>query len=207
MTSALRFRIITLQIVLVAVLAFAAGFMFWGSNYIHSTIHDQLVAQQISFPAKGDPGITAAALTPKGGTHAQGVYNSQQMNLYAGQQLATGDQAKVWSDSFIAVHLFDMGMTYSQASAIAMNHPNNAADANLVSTIFKGTTLRGMLLNSYGWWTLGNYVNFAAILSTLGALVVFGTLILESLLAWREKTAASLTRVNSPAPRTVGSPG
>lgn len=194
MTSGLRFRIITLQVVLVAVLAFAAGFMFWGSSYVHSTITSQLKAQQIVFPSAGSAEITPKALTPKGGTIAQGRFNSQQMNRYAGQTLTNGNQAKVWADSFIAVHLSEMGMTYSQASTASMKNPNNANLQTLVATIFKGTTLRGMLLNSYGWWQVGDYTGMAAVLATLGAVVVFLTLVFESVLAWKERAAAALQR-------------
>ena len=200
MTTGLRFRIITLQVVLVAVLAVSAGFMFWGSGYIHSTIQSQLAAQQIVFPPKGSAEITPSALTPKGGTHAQGVYNSQQMSQYAGDEMTTGDQAKTWANSFIAVHLSLMGMTYAQASEVALKNPTNVADQNLVNTIFKGTTLRGMLLNAYGWWQMGDYLGMAAVLATLGSVVVFLTLIFESLLAWRERTAGALKKVGAAAP-------
>lgn len=206
MTSGLRFRIISLQVVLIVILSFAAGFMFWGSNHVNSMIRNELVAQQITFPKAGDPSISAVALTPKGGTHAQGVANANAMARYAGQQMTTGAQAQVWADSFIKVHLSEMGLTYSQASAIAMAHPKNVADANLVSTIFKGTTLRGMLLNAYGWSQIGDYTGMAAVLATLGAIVVFLTLVFESAAAWRERAAAALNRAAIPTVAPAGIP-
>jgi len=195
MTAGLRWRIITLQVVLVAVLAFAAGFLFWAGNYTHSTVHDQLAAQQIVFPARNDPGVTPAALTPCAGLpksqscpiptgHSVGLANSNNMKGYAGQTMTTGDQAKVYANSFLQVHLSDMGYTYSGISGLALQHPTNAKYQALDATIFKGTTLRSMLLNAYGWWTVGSYAIYAAVGTTIAAIVVFGTLVFEALLAF-----------------------
>jgi hypothetical protein len=44
------------------------------------------------------------------------------------------------------------GKTYSQLSAQAQAQPDNTQLASLVNTVFKGETLRSMLLNAYGWW-------------------------------------------------------
>jgi hypothetical protein len=212
MTSDLRWRIITLQAVLVAALAFGAGFMFWASGYVQSNVSTQLKAQQIVFPKKGDPSITPAALTPcailaKGATcpiptgPSVGQANSAAMTKYAGQTMTTGDQAQVWANSFIQVHLSDMGMTYAQASAKALANPGNAQYQTLADTIFKGESLRGMLLNAYGWWSLGSYTALAAIGAALGAVVVFFTLIYEALLAYRSRTVPAPKAVVTPLPR------
>src|SRR6202035_4733579 len=76
------------------------------------------------------------------------------VSQYAGQQLLTGQQAEAYADHFIAAHIANMGggKTYSQLSAESIAQPNNTALANTVSTVFKGETLRSMLLNAYGWW-------------------------------------------------------
>ena len=76
------------------------------------------------------------------------------VSQYAGQQLLTGQQAEAYADHFIAVHLSEIGggKTYSQLSTEAIAQPNNAELADQVATVFKGTTLRSMLLNAYGWW-------------------------------------------------------
>jgi cytochrome oxidase assembly protein ShyY1 len=34
-----------------------------------------------------------------------------------------------------------------------------------VQTIFKGTTLRGMLLNAYGWWQMGQIMLISALVA------------------------------------------
>jgi hypothetical protein len=72
-------------------------------------------------------------------------------------------------DHFIAVHIQDMGAgkTYSQLSAESLAQPKNTALATTVSTVFKGETLRSMLLNAYGWWKVSQIVYIVS-------LVLFG---------------------------------
>ena len=91
------------------------------------------------------------------------------MGQYAGQPMTTGAQAKVYADNFIAFHLSKMGGTYSQLSAKSLAQPNNAKLAALVDTVFKGTTLRGMLLNAYAFWQMGQIMLIAAIVAFIGA--------------------------------------
>ena len=83
MTSGMRWRIFVLQIGLIGILGFVSGFAFWASNFATSTVHDQLAAQQIYFPAAGTPALTAL---PKADDIA--------MTQYAGQELLTGAQAR-----------------------------------------------------------------------------------------------------------------
>jgi hypothetical protein len=66
----------------------------------------------------------------------------------------TGQQAEAYADHFIAVHVTDMagGKTYSQLSAASLAQPGNTQLAGLAGTVFKGETLRSILLNAYGWW-------------------------------------------------------
>jgi hypothetical protein len=211
MTPELRWRIISLQVLLVLVFAFAAGFLFWAGNFTHSQITDQLKAQAITFPAKNDPSITAAALTPcgalgKGATcpiatgPSVGAANAKAMAGYAGQKMTTGDQAQTYANSFLQVHLSDMGYTYSGISALALAHPNNTSYQTLVATIFKGTTLRGMLLNAYGWWTIGTYSFYAAFGMLLATLVVLGALIYEVVFAPKREESAVRVRKTATSP-------
>ena len=95
----------------------------------------------------------AAFAHPKAGTEITPSMIPS-VSQYAGQQLLTGQQAEAYADHFIAVHITNMagGQTYSQLSAKAIAQPNNTALANTVNTVFKGETLRSMLLNAYGWW-------------------------------------------------------
>ena len=132
---------------LAAMLLIVGGLLLWGSAYVHNTVQGQLAAQQITFPA------AAAFAHPKaGGEITPGMIPS--VSQYAGQQLLTGQQAEAYADHFIAQHITDMagGKTYSQLSAAALAQPGNTQLADQVATVFKGETLRSMLLNAYGWW-------------------------------------------------------
>jgi hypothetical protein len=45
-----------------------------------------------------------------------------------------------------------------------------------VATVFKGTTLRSMLLNAYGWWKVSQIMYIAAIVAfALGGLALIGS--------------------------------
>jgi hypothetical protein len=155
-----------------AVLALAGGLLLWGSTYVHNTVTNQLSAQQIYFPPP------AAFAHPKAGTEIT-PNMIPSVSQYAGQQLLTGQQAEAYADHLIAQHITDMagGKTYSQLSAEAMAQPNNAQLAGLVATVFKGETLRSMLLNAYGWWKVSQITYIAAIISFgLGGLVFLASL-------------------------------
>ena len=147
-------------LVLAAVLLVAGGLLMWGYSFANSQVHDQLVAQKIVFPTTSNPEFKALPAA-----------DQTAMGTYAGQALTTGAQAKTYADHFIAVHLAEMGhgQTYSQLSAASMQQPKNTALAELVQTVFRGTTLRSMLLEAYGFWQLGQIALFAAIASFIGA--------------------------------------
>jgi hypothetical protein len=145
--------------VAVAVLLIVAGgLLTWGHSFVTHQVRTQLAAEKIFFPAKG-----SAALAPK----AIGPY----LNKYAGQQMLTGQQAEVWADHFIAVHLQEIGggKTYAQLSAEAIAAPNNAKLAGQVATVFKGETLRGLLLNAYAFGKMGTLAGIGAIVAFAGA--------------------------------------
>ena len=143
---------------LAAILVIAGSLLLWGSTYVHNTVHNQLAAQQIYFPP------TAAFAHPKAGTEITPSMVPS-VSQYAGQQLLTGQQAQAYADHFIAVHIANMsgGKTYSQLSAASLAQPNNAKLAGLVNTVFKGESLRGMLLNAYGWWKASQIMYIAAL--------------------------------------------
>ena len=157
----------------VAVILLAAGgLLLWGSTYVHNTVQGQLAAQQIFFPPK------AAFAHPVAGTEITPSMIPS-VSQYAGQQLLTGQQAEAYADHFIAVHIANMGggKTYSQLSAESIAQPNNAKLAALVNTVFKGETLRSMLLNAYGWWKVSQITYIAAIVAfALGGLALIGSL-------------------------------
>ncbi len=175
MTKELRWRITTLQVGLILVLAFASGFLIWSANYSRGSVEDQLASQEITFPAANDASITALPAA-----------DAAAMRQYAGEKMTTGDQAEVWADDYIKVHLGEIGLTYSQASALARANPTSTTDAATEATVFQGTTLRSMLLNAYGWWTIGTYALFAGIGMAVAAFVVLLALAFE---VWRWRLA------------------
>src|SRR5215471_2781957 len=96
------------------------------------------------------------------------------MTKYAGQLMTTGAQAQTYADHFIAVHLRKIGggKTYSQLSAESLANPSNAALKAQVDTLFKGETLRGLLLNAYAFWQMGQIALIAGIVSLAAAAVM-----------------------------------
>jgi hypothetical protein len=129
----------------------AGGLLTWAHTYIGNEVHTQLAAQQIFFPAANSKAVAAPEFAA--------------MRQYGGQQLTTGAQAEVYADHFIANHLKTIGggKTYAQLSAEAIAQPKNAALAAQVNTVFKGETLRGLLLNAYAFGTMGMLAGIAAI--------------------------------------------
>jgi hypothetical protein len=157
----------------VAVILLAAGgLLTWGSAYVHNTVQGQLASQQIFFPPK------AAFAHAKAGTEITPSMIPS-VSQYAGQQMLTGQQAEAYADHFIAVHIANMaaGKTYSQLSAASLAAPTNTALAATVNTVFKGETLRSMLLNAYGWWKVSQLTYIAALTAFgLGGLTLIGSL-------------------------------
>jgi hypothetical protein len=155
-----RFTIVIAGFAAAVLLAVAGGLLMWGSAYVHNTVTNQLSAQQIYFPPQ------SAFAHPKAGTEIT-PNMIPSVSQYAGQQLLTGQQAEAYADHFIAQHVYDMsgGKTYSQLSALSMAQPTNTKLAGLVNTVFKGETLRSMLLNAYGWWKVSQITFIASLIA------------------------------------------
>ena len=121
------------------------------------------------------------------------------VSQYAGQQMLTGQQAEAYADHFIAVHIAEMGggKTYSQLSAESLAQPNNAKLAGVVATVFKGETLRSMLLNAYGWWKVSQITYIISLIAFgFGGLTAIGT-----------GLALALGRKHPPPRQTPSRPG
>jgi len=193
MTKALRWRVLVLQAGLVLILGFVAGFAFWAAGFTNNSVTTQLAAQNITFPAANSAEITSLP-----------AVDAAAMRQYAGDVMTTGPQAEVWADNFIKVHLSEMP-TYDAASGLARANPTSTVDAQTEATVFQGTTLRSMLLNAYGWWTVGTYALYAAIGLTIAAGVVLLTFIFE-LWRWRVEARGTVpATVPAPAFSPVGS--
>jgi len=156
-------------LVLAVVLLVAGGLLMWGYSYTHSNVHNQLAAQQIFFPPK------AAFEHPKAGSEITAAMIPS-VSKYAGQQLLTGPQAEAYADHFIAIHLSEMpyGGIYSKISTAARAEPKNTSLATLETTSFQGTTLRGLLLEAYGFSKIGTIMLIGSIASFILAFVMLG---------------------------------
>jgi hypothetical protein len=155
------------------VLAVGGGLLLWGSNFASNMVHSQLSAQKIAFPPKG-PALDAKEFPG--------------LQKYAGQTVDNGAKAKAYADQFIKEHLTKVagGKTYSEASALSRANPNDQALAGQVDTLFRGETLRGLLLNVWGWATVGAIAYWVGIAALLGAIAVFGALVLGFMMHERQ---------------------
>ena len=149
------------------------------ANFARTYTTDQLSQQNITFK-------TADTLTDE--EKAQPC-----LVQYAGQKLTTGKQAECYANNFIGLHLKTTanGQTYAElgtvqsqlrakvAAATTANDPaltdlqKQLTDANAQrETVFKGETLRGLLLTSYGFSVFGEKAAQAATVSYLAALLL-----------------------------------
>jgi hypothetical protein len=145
-------------LVLAAILVVAGVLGLWAHNFVDHQVSSQLSQQQIFFPAAGSASLADPAVAPY-------------LTKYAGQQLTNGQQAEAFADHFIAVHLEKSGggQTYAQLSTKAQADPKNTVLAGQVATMFKGETLRGLLLNGYAFWKMGQFALYAAVAAFVGA--------------------------------------
>jgi hypothetical protein len=145
-------------LLLVVVLLAAGGLLTWAHSFVKGQVRTQLAAEQIFFPAKGSAALAPATIGPY-------------LNRYAGEQMLTGQQAEAYANHFIAVHLVGIGAgkTYAQLSAASQAAPTNTALAAQVEEVFKGETLRGLLLNAYAFGKMATIAGIAAIAAFIAA--------------------------------------
>lgn len=172
------------------------------ANFAKSYVHDQMSAQQISFtPAAGlsDDEKKASCLVKN-----------------AGKPLTSGKQAECYANEYIGRHVGEVngGKTYSQTSgesraARAAAEKALAADpeaqaskdldaaaktlAGKTDTLFKGETLRGLLLTSYGFSIFGERAGQAASLAFVAALILLAASVAGFLHARRKMSDHLIT--------------
>ena len=166
--------------VALAILLVLLGFVFkTNADFADSYVHDQLAEQKISFTA-------AEFLSDEEKTSSCLIEN-------AGTPLDSGKKAECYANDYIGMHLKGIGggETYATIGAIQTKAKTALADAtaanatNVVElkadldkitgqreTMFKGETLRGLLLTSYGFSIFGEKAALAGMLSFLGAIVM-----------------------------------
>ncbi len=172
--------LIGLGAVITVVLVVAGGLLTWGANFSNDYVADELSSQNISFPP-------AAALEEEGRTD---------LLPFAGEAVTTGPEAEAYA-SFIDGHLqgiadgatfADLGAVEREAGAAVEAATADGASATQVAelqgeadavtgqrdSLFRGETLRGLLLSAFAWSTVGRIAGIAAIVAfaAAGALLV-----------------------------------
>ncbi|MEZ5342069.1 MAG: hypothetical protein R2706_11655 [Acidimicrobiales bacterium] len=159
----------------VFILVLAAGLLTWGNRFAASYVGDELSSQNIVFPS-------ADALSGQG---------RDDLLAFADQPLDTGKEAEAYA-SYINGHLANIadGATYADRGSVesaAKADVQAAVDAGqpqaqideLQATasgitaqrdsLFKGETLRGLLLSAYAWSTVGMIAGIAAVAAYIAA--------------------------------------
>jgi hypothetical protein len=160
LTTPGRTRRAAVEAVLFLVLAVGGGLLFWGGSFANNMVHDQLSAQKIFFAPAGSAALSAKEFPG--------------LQRYAGQAVDSGPKAKAYANKFIAAHLKATagGKTYSQVSEESRANPTDAKLAGQVQTLFRGETLRGLLLYAWGWSVVGMIAKLVSFAAFAGATVV-----------------------------------
>jgi hypothetical protein len=197
-------------VLLAVLLLVLSGVLKSNADFAKSYVHDQLSEQKITF-------TPADKLSPEEQASAALVAN-------AGKPLVTGSQAEVYANDYIALHLAAVndGKTYSETSGDARAlraqateakdaGAANAADLDQqatalegkVQTLFRGETLRGLLLTSYGFSIFGDKAMQAAWVAFIAAIVLLVASIFGFVHAFRtSKTEAFAPVAGEAEPRT-----
>ena len=166
--------------VLLAALAIILGFVFQANaDFATSYVRDQLSDQKISFPAvenltEAESGVSC-------------------LIEYAGTVLDSGKKSECYANEYIGDHLKGIGGGETYASLgtpqrelqSQVDAAKKANDSTLVSleadlakisgqreTMFKGETLRGLLLTTYGFSVLGEKAALAAMIAFFAAAIL-----------------------------------
>jgi len=149
-------------VLMTVALVIAGALAFWGYSFANDNVREQLAAQKIFIPPAGSEALASPEIGPY-------------LNKYAGQQLVTGEQAKAYADHYIGAHLKETagGKTYAEVSTLARENPNDPELAAQKETLFRGETLRGLLLNAYAFDKMGQLAKIGSIVAFALAGVMF----------------------------------
>ncbi|MFO7279795.1 MAG: hypothetical protein C0P77_005245 [Thermoanaerobacterales bacterium] len=163
-------------VVAMVVFAVAGGLLTWGADFANDYVHDELSTQRIFFPDE-------ESLREEG---------RDDLVKYAGEQVDTGEEAEAYA-SYINGHLEEIadGKRYAEiddrgAQAAVEEAIEAGAPADEVAelqaradelkrqrdTLFRGETLRGLLLSSFAWSTVGRIAGIAAWVAFAGAAIM-----------------------------------
>ena len=155
-------RLVSTSALVVAIVLIVVGAAaIYGGNFGRDNVTDRLAPEHVQFPP-------AEAMTPE---------ELAEVGAFAGQQVVNGDQAEAYA-RYIGGHLafINEGKTYAETSAAAREEgidPDVAAELQAkADTLFKGETLRSILLNAYGWWTVATIALFAGWVMVVAGIVL-----------------------------------
>jgi hypothetical protein len=153
------------EAVIVLALVVGGGLLAWGGGFATNMVHDQLADQRITFPEKGSPGFDAKTFPG--------------LQQYAGQAVDNGPKAKAYANEYIKAHLQTTagGKTYSEVSSLSRANPTDTELAGQVQSLFRGETLRGLLLYAWGWSVVGSIATMAAFAAFAAGAVVLAALL------------------------------
>lgn len=151
----------------------AAALLNWGYSFADKSVTEQLTAQKITFPAAESESLKALPEADR-----------KVIAEFAGLQLTTGKQARAYAMHYIGSHVKNVagGKTYSEVSGVALaksaeakaNPDNSALAAEAAAlmgqrqTLFMGETLKGLLLNAFAFWQVGQIAMYASIACLVG---------------------------------------
>jgi hypothetical protein len=144
-------RLVSWTGLIVAVVLIVVGAMaIYGGRFGQQNVTDRLAPEKVQFPPYDE-------MSPE---------EQAEVGEFAGQQVTDGVQAEAFA-RYIQGHLvfINDGKTYSETSAAAREEgipPTEAAELQAkADSLFKGETLRSILLNAYGWWTVSQIAIYA----------------------------------------------
>jgi hypothetical protein len=158
------------------VFAVAGALLAWGANFSNDYVYDELSSQNVVFPDE-------ASLREEG---------RDDLVKYADEQVTTGPEAEAYA-SYINGHLQGIadGQTYSEIDdrgaqeAVVAAEEAGASEAEVAElqatadelkgqrdSLFRGETLRGLLLSAFAWSTMGRIAGIAAWVAFAAAAVM-----------------------------------
>jgi len=163
-----------------------------GANFASDYVYDELSSQNVVFPDE-------ASLREEG---------RDDLVKYADEQVTTGSEAEAYA-GYISGHMEGIAdaKTYAEiddrgaAQAVVEAEEAGASEAEIAElqatadelraqrdSLFRGETLRGLLLTSYAWSTIGQIAAIAAAVAFAGA-AVMAALVVAGIVHVRRSTA------------------
>lgn len=181
--------LIAFGVLAAVVFAVAGALLTWGANFSDDYVYDELASQRITMPdedtlrAEGleqyikwagtplDSGAKAEAYAQYIGGHLEATgakYATAQYGMEGQEPLTYAELGGPERAAKAAVaEAIDAGAPADEIAELQAAADEVSADRN---TLFKGETLRGLLLSAYAWSTVGQIAGYAAI----GAFVAAG---------------------------------